>query len=60
MVGDFKWVGNSKGCINERSALDTKMATSTLAISDSAASCMFEQFWNSPLGHLSLNEKSLR
>ena len=59
MVGDVKWVGNSKGCINDRSSLNTDMAVSTLAISESAASCMFEQFWNSPLGSLNLNQKSL-
>ena len=30
-----------------------------MAISDSSASCMFEQFFNSPLGHLNLNEKTM-
>jgi len=59
LVGDLKWVGNSKSCINDRTPLNTDMATSTIAISDTAASCMAEQFWNSPLGQLNLNEKTL-
>lgn len=42
MVGDLKWDGNSKSCLNERSQLNTNITGTTLAISESAASCMLE------------------
>lgn len=32
---------------------------SYVSITDNAATCMVEQFFNSPIGHLNLNEKSM-
>jgi hypothetical protein len=62
-VGNVDWIGNTKKC--SRETKDTvqrnidKGQMSYVSITDNAATCMVEQFFNSPLGHLNLNEKSM-